>query len=154
MPGHARLWILAAACCGLARISLAEATLADCRHIAGDRERLACYDALADRADAGSPTPTAADLFGHDAVRSAAMARAAAGIGDTEAITATVTQARRDAYGKLVMVLGNGQTWEQIDTAPLPVKAGAEVRIRRAALDSYLLSLAAGGQGIRVRRRP
>jgi len=147
-------WLLAAACCGLARLAAADATLADCRGIADDRERLACYDALAGRAGAASPPPTAEDLFGHDAVESAAIARAAAGIGDTQAIVATVTQARRNAYGRLVIVLGNGQTWEQIDATALSLKAGAQVRIRRAALDSYLLSLAAGGQGIRVRRRP
>ena len=58
------------------------------------------------------------------------------------------------AFSRALRSTDDGQTWEQIDTTPLPVKAGAEVRIRRAALDSYLLSLAAGGQGIRVRRRP
>jgi hypothetical protein len=65
---------------------------------------------------------------------------------------ARVASVRLDANGKLVLALENGQVWSQIDSANLRIKAGEEVRIRRALLNSYLLTRAGGGAAIRVRR--
>ncbi len=91
-------------------------------------------------------------MFGRDVAEIATRAREAAGIGHTEAIDATLSRVSRNAYGKLVMVLDNGQVWQQIDSTPLAPKDGSHVQIRRAALDSYFLSTAEGGKSIRVRR--
>lgn len=147
--------------------------LQTCRAIADDAARLACYDRLADAADksntivsvteltpatapplppppASAPTPE--ELFGHDAVTSEEMMRQAAGIGRLEELDQRVTAMRRSPDGKLVLTLANGQVWAQIDSRRVRLAAGDEVRIRRAAMGSYLLAGADMTQGIRVRR--
>ena len=49
--------------------------------------------------------------------------------------------------------MSNGQVWTQIGTEGVRhVRTGGAVRIRRAALGSFLMSVEAGGAAIRVRR--
>jgi hypothetical protein len=91
-------------------------------------------------------------LFGHDAAQADEMVRRASGIGRLEEITAQVAAARVNPNNKLVVSLDNGQVWSQVDSPAPRIKAGDKVRIRRAALNSYLLSLAEGGRAIRVHR--
>ncbi|MBW7931063.1 MAG: hypothetical protein H3C57_07150, partial [Gammaproteobacteria bacterium] len=140
-------WLLAAACLALPGIAAAGATLADCRAITTDSERLACYDAVA------AGMMAAEDLFGHDSVRSAAELRIAAGIDELEASSATVVALDTDPRGRLLLALDNGQAWEQIDSGRLAIQPGTRVRIRRAALGSYLLGIDGGTGSMRVRRR-
>jgi len=126
---------------------MGEPTLADCRAIGSDAERLACYDAAA------AGMAAAEELFGHDSARNAAELRAAAGIGELEAITATVNSIATDPHGRLLLALDNGQHWEQVDPGRLAIQPGALVRIRRAALGSYLLGIEGRAGSMRVRRR-
>jgi hypothetical protein len=49
--------------------------------------------------------------------------------------------------------LDNGQAWQSVDSETnRNARAGAAVTIRKAFGESYLMSVAAGGPGIRVRR--
>lgn len=140
-------WLLAAACLMLPGIAAAGTTLADCRAITTDSERLACYDAAAVGMTA------AEDLFGHDSVKSAADLRVVTGIDEIGAISATVSALDTDPRGRLLLALDNGQAWEQIDSGRLAIRPGTMVRIRRAALGSYLLSVDGKTGSMRVRRR-
>ena len=173
--------ILACAALGLTSGTGASAgnPLSDCRSIAGDDARLVCYDALADKqaqsvstpepdgqspataaiaaaaappAPAALPPPSPEELFGRNAVQSDDAVRSAGGVGRLEEITATLAGVHVAPYGKLVLMLDNGQVWSQIDTTTLDVKNGDEVRIRRASLGSYLLTPADSNRAIRVRR--
>lgn len=140
-------WLLVAACLMLPGIAAAEATLAGCRSIAADSERLACYDAVA------AGMTAAEDLFGHDSVKSAADLRTAAGVDELEAISAIVDALDTDPRGRLLLVLDNGQAWKQIDSGRLAIQPGTRVHIRRAALGSHLLSIDGRTGSMRVRRR-
>lgn len=101
---------------------------------------------------AGARPPTPEELFGHDAVTSEEMVRQAAGIGRLEELNQRITAMRRNPDGKLVLTLENGQVWVQLDSRRVRLAAGDEVRIRRAAMGSYLLAGADMTQGMRVRR--
>lgn len=139
-----------------------------CSAIAGDSERLACYDAAVSRLQAaqtsgelvavertqvqqiqresfGFALPSLPRLFG-----GAAQGEAAA---SDEALQFEVASVRRRADGKAVITMANGQVWAQIDTGSSNrIRQGAGVTIRRAALGSFLLVPAAGGASLRVRR--
>jgi hypothetical protein len=142
--------------------------LSDCRNISAEAARLSCYDALADRqaqltvatsttaaASAAQTTPpslTAEELFGRDAAQSDDLVRRASDIGRLDEITAEVAGARVSPNGKLIVALDNGQVWSQVDSPAPRIRPGDKVRIRRAALNSYLLVPAEGGKAIRVHR--
>jgi hypothetical protein len=152
-----------------------DAGLAACRAIAADAARLACYDRLAGEASgpaaaplpaptpigpvptAGAPAqpapvPTPEELFGRDAVAAEAIVRESAGIGQMEELRQPVASVGRNAEGRLVIALANGQAWLQVDGPAPRLAAGEEARIRRAAFGSYLLTTPAVTRGIRVRR--
>jgi hypothetical protein len=122
--------------------------------------RLACYDALADASATPGPpapppaTPTATDLFGRDGSTAAAELATAAGVVELEELVATAAGVTRTADGRLRLDLDNGQAWLQADTRRATVNPGVEVRIRRAAFGSYLLSTTNSDRrsALRVRR--
>lgn len=110
-----------------------------CRSIADDRERLACYNALAgDNPSVSNPAPPASisaeSLFGRDAAQT--------GVSGVEI----------RADGKQSTSLQNDQRWEQIDGRPLRLVSGDLARIRKSSFGSYLLYKHSGGRSIRVRR--
>lgn len=161
-----------AACAALALVwgigARAGDALSDCRSIAADTARLACYDALVDgpaqpgRTTASDqPLPAAApaaalpspeELFGRDVGQSDEIVRRASGVGQLEEITATIEDVYVPTYGKLVLTLDNGQVWSQVDSSSLHLRTGDKVRIRRASLGSYLLGTSGSNKTIRVRR--
>jgi len=149
-------------------VSGAAGTLSACRSIAEDAARLACYDTLAEHpapvpaapaatmpalgAGEATPPPSPAELFGRVASQSEDIVLRAAGIEPIEEIRAWVTGVQLDPYGKLIVTLDNGQVWSQIDSPAPNLKSGDEVRIRRAAMGSYLLSKVDSKRSSRVRR--
>ncbi len=120
-----------------------------CRRVASDAERLACYDRLA--ATAAAPA-SPEELFGLDARASEQRLQAALGVVPPAELTATVITVARTAEGRLDLLLENGQRWVQVDSGALKIAAGDAVRIRPAALGSFLLQRGGTGRGIRVRR--
>jgi hypothetical protein len=178
-----RRWAVAAVVALLAGWTAARTAagsdLATCRAITDDRDRLACYDALP--APAASPrtgpidpglvtpgagpappsppsgswplAPTPADLFGRSSDAAAAELGTAAGVVPLRELTARLTAVERAPDGRLLLTLDNGQAWSQVDSRRATLQAGDEVRIRRAAFGSYLLSMIDDRRSaLRVRR--
>ncbi len=100
----------------------------------------------------GSASVSPEDLFGREETESRATIQKLFGLRDVDQIEATLAEVKRTPYGKLVMVLDNGQIWTQIDTNRLRVKPGDGVRIRTARLGSFLLEKQTGSLLIRVKR--
>ena len=104
----------------------------------------------ADRHPTHVTTPE--ELFGLEATATAELLQRERGDEPVDALEQTVASVAADRFGKLRISLANGQVWEQVDSDRLQLKPGDAVRIRRAAMGSYLLSLRTGGRAIRVRR--
>jgi hypothetical protein len=148
-------------------------SLYDCRAITDPAERLACFErqttALetaeterdirivsreevrrAQRGLFGLSLPNLGNLFGgDDDDDDENTAREADVIQEIEAV---IREVGRDASGRIVLVLDNGQRWIQTDTVGgRQPRAGQNVRIRRASLGSFMASVE-GRAGFRVRR--
>lgn len=92
------------------------------------------------------------ELFGKEDKESRDIIQKVFGVASIEEIESTVTEIKRSPYGKLVLVLENGQIWTQLDSAYLSVVAGDGVRIEAALSGSFLLEKQTGSRSIRVRR--
>jgi hypothetical protein len=69
-------------------------------------------------------------------------------------LTAKIDVAAFDAYGNLVALLDNGQTWVQTESMTLPrVKPGDDVEIKRGALGNFRMKLLRSGRVMAVKRR-
>jgi hypothetical protein len=126
-----------------------------CRSIASDSERLACYDAIADRSPSAqepSAAISAESLFGRDAAQTSAALQQQTGITPPQSLDTEIISIKARADKKLLISLQNGQQWEQIDGRPLHLVPGDPIRIRQAAFGSWLLYKQSGGHSIRVRR--
>jgi len=142
------------------------ATPEDCRVLADDARRLACFDAVfplrlavgqpvAAPANPGAvtqapasnpaPSPTAGPdpQFGFSMAQQRAAAGAAAPARAEERISARVTQLQRGSDGRFVVVLDNAQVWQQADSDwSVPPKLDERVTVRRGTLGSYMLETA------------
>lgn len=139
-------------------------TLLSCRALDEAEARLACFDsaaaafetaerqgevAVVDRAQARE---TRTRLFGFN-LNTANLFSGLRQDDPIEAVETVLTSARQDQDGKWIFVLEQGATWRQIDSerlTPRP-RPGASVRVRQAALGSYMLSVG-GARSLRVRR--
>lgn len=143
-------------------------SLAQCAQLPDDAERLACYDRLAGRAPSvptvatglaatQSSGPAPATAPARAAVVASEPAAAPDPVADfglsqqalkerdpdgwAESITGTVGSVAQSASGRYVVALDNGQVWAQTETNAHPVlKAGDVVKIKRAALGSFVLN--------------
>ena len=142
-----------------------------CQSIADDKDRLSCFDkavaTLKARETAGEvqTVDVAAiesiekEAFGFSLPSLPSLFRSQSGDAaqreSVSEITVPVKSARiQSVTGKVIVVLENGQTWEQTDTVKtnsFAVKKAKEARIRKAALGSYILSLD-GASGFRAKR--
>lgn len=136
-----------------------------CAAVAGESERLACYDAAVGRLRQAQNT---GEFVAVDRVQAEEIGRDAFGFslpslprlfgGDGEEplaeITLEIARIGRRSDGGRTFTMTNGQSWTQIDAAQSNSRArpGAQVIVRRAALGSYMMSLG-GGQALRVRRQ-
>jgi hypothetical protein len=126
----------------------------DCRSIADDTARLACFDAsvaelvVAEEkkeirfADKALVKETRKGLFGFSLPRIGLFG----GDGEEEQvkeIEAVVKSASIDRSGKYRIVMEDGAVWQQIDTTRLPrePKPGQKVKIRVAAMGSYFANV-------------
>jgi hypothetical protein len=147
----------------VSRPALFESLLA-CRGISAADARLACFDraseafdvaeqqgevAVVDRAQARE---TRTRLFGLNLEGANLWGRLRQD-DRIEAIETTLTRASTDGQGKAVFVLADGSTWRQVDSERIHgrMNPGAPVRIRQAAVGSFLLSVN-GARSVRARR--
>lgn len=136
-----------------------------CRTIADAGERLVCFDREVAAMDQAQ---TSGELVAMDRQQVRRTRRSLFGLGlpdlgifgdgnddeeETSRIESTVRSARRDAHGKWVIELADGARWAQIDSRELTLdpRPGQPIRIRRAALGSYLANVN-NQVAIRVRR--
>jgi hypothetical protein len=134
--------------------------LLDCRKLASDAERLACYD----KATAAMESATASgDLVSIDREQRRAARRQAFGFvlptlsflehgekeGEADRITATIAEASQDPYGKWVIKLDDGALWTQTEPEALgrrPHK-GSSVTINRGMMGSFFMTIDGQGAG-------
>ncbi|QKS01742.1 hypothetical protein F9288_20575 [Sphingomonas sp. CL5.1] len=136
--------------------------LVDCRAIADDKARLACYDgkvaAIAQAADAGDVV--VADktqikeakraLFGFGSVRLPLLGGSDKNGDAPSEIDAKIVRVRQIGYQKWEFALDNDMTWRQTDDEATYPRAGDTVTIKRAAMGSYMMKV--GPKFIRVMR--
>ncbi|MFT4252621.1 MAG: hypothetical protein QM608_09070, partial [Caulobacter sp.] len=138
--------------------------LLDCRGIADNDRRLACYDAAVDSITTAEKK---GDVIIVDRQQAQAARRQAFGLDlsalsifdrgeekeEVDRIVGEVTRAARAPDGRWVLTLADGAVWRQADDRELssPPKPGAKVEIRKAAAGSYLMNID-GQRAIRARR--
>ncbi len=121
--------------------------IARCAAITGSAERLACYDGLAQRP---APNPE----LGREQLPKPQTPAAAE---QDDSLTATVSNVSLTPTGRLVLVLDNGQTWQQIDGDSLRFAPGGKVESRQVTISrglfgSYNLIFAGQNALYKVRR--
>lgn len=129
-----------------------------CAGIEEDGARLACYDALGERAAAeplaqpvAPPPPPEPGLSPEERF---GMAAAVAAQEEPERISARIVRTTVDLHGKLIFTLDNGQAWKQVDQIRLIERKLEERRVvlSKGALGSYWMKPEDGGKKIRVQR--
>jgi len=140
----------------------AEDALITCRQIEDIAQRVSCYDDFVDtrfpmessdseKTESGT-IPDAQSLFGTNDAEAKRIVETSLAIEQIDNIVATVADVQESSTRKVVITLGNGQTWRQLDNHRLPLKAGQTVIIRKASLGSFLLEKESGSRAIRVKR--
>ena len=150
------------------RLPLAVQKLLDCRAVADNAGRLACYDASV--AELGRLI-SAGEIVVVDHERVAKVKRQAFGFslpslslfergeragekgGELQQISGNVASGYQRGDGKWIIELEDGGLWEQTDNEKLPVGAhkGSRAEVRKAALGSFFMNID-GQRALRVRR--
>ena len=139
--------------------------LRDCRSIADSASRLACYDRAAAALDQAVATrsvvvmgaeevrQTKRSLFGFSLPRLPFFGGKDDDSGAEREIEGSLASAAPTGYGRWRVRLEEGGVWETTEAASASNEpfVGAKVRIRRAALGSYLMNVGRS-RAIRVRR--
>lgn len=125
-----------------------------CASVTNPEQRLACFDK---EVAAMNQAQRAGDLVAMDRQQIRKTRRSLFGLslpdlglfsdsenddGPSEIVT-TIKAARQDSHGAWTLDLAEGGRWVQIDTRPFVIdpKPGQPIRIRRAALGSYLANV-------------
>lgn len=141
------------------------AALSRCLPLRSDPERLACLDSAARAIDAavnrgellivdrGQAAEARREAFGTNAAP-ADILQADRAEERIDAIETTLIRASQAGDGRWTFVLADGSVWTQVDTDRVRItnRTGEPVRVRRAALGSYMLVVGRSG-AVRVRRR-
>jgi len=122
----------------------------DCRPIADQQQRLACFDAaVAALAEAEAARQVVMvdreqirdaqrRQFGFEGLRIPFLD----GGGDApDEITTTVRGARELSNGKWTVDLAQGGTWRMLESTRIEPAVGQSVKVKRAALGSFLMSI-------------
>lgn len=135
-------------------------SVAACRSIAGDKERLACFDRAAAELDAqvASKAVIAVEReqirrekkgrFGLPPVDGATLADA--GEKTPEVIAGSVTNVRAQGEFLIITVAGAG-VWQATETSRLDPEPGDAVRLRKGALGGFIMTYGRN-RALRVRR--
>ena len=128
--------------------------LIDCRKLTDGAQRLACYDqtaAVLDQAEAKGDIVVVNREQARKVRRQAfgftlpSMSLFARGEKPEEIATTdgTIASAHKALSGKWVIKLEDGAVWSQIDTTEIPLdpKPGQPVKIKKASMGSYLMTV-------------
>lgn len=140
-------------------------TLIGCRAISGTEARLGCYDAATAALDAAERegqvvvvdraqvSAARRQLFGFD-LPSISLFDSGPVPERIDSVETTLTRAAIAGDGKWTFILADGGNWRQIDSERVSFRntPGQAVRVRRATLGSYLLTVG-GSRAVRVRRQ-
>ena len=139
--------------------------LAQCRSITGAEPRLACFDRTAAAIDEAERSKdlvvvdreqlrkTRRTLFGLTLPNLSVFGDDSPDQEGIERIDTTIAKVTQNGLGKWLFTLPDGATWEQIDSRNLSIdpRAGQNIKIRKAAMGSYLANVK-DQIAIRVRR--
>ncbi|MFN3537838.1 MAG: hypothetical protein ACK4Y4_10355 [Brevundimonas sp.] len=139
--------------------------LTACRAMTDQAARLSCYDAavealdVAERegevvvVDRNQVRESRRALFGFDLPSLPAFGRVAAAEEEVSSVETTLSRASRGGDGKWVFRLADGSVWRQVDSESVffANREGTEVRVRRAALGSFMMTVGSS-RAVRVRR--
>ncbi|WP_448582756.1 hypothetical protein [Thermaurantiacus sp.] len=139
-----------------------EAFLA-CARIAGDAERLACYDRTVAALSAEGKRLAAERAAAAEAAEKARATRVesfgARGVSPAQReeridrIEASIAETFTDSQRKLVFLLDNGQMWRQTDGVFLAiVRPGTPVSVRRATMGGFTLRIESLNRSVPVMR--
>lgn len=140
--------------------------LNQCRNVANDEARLACFDTAAAALDQGEKSgeviiiersqvqAARRDLFGFNMPSLPNLFSRGEADDAVNSIETALTRATQSADGKWVFQLENGAEWRQIDSMPVRFRnrPGEAVAVRNATLGSYLLTVGSS-RAVRVRRQ-
>lgn len=128
-------------------------SVVNCRSVQEAEKRLACYDAATARlsqatADKSVVVVTREDarktrrsLFGFNVPKLPLFSNDESADDTTDEIETVLKSARSDGYGKFTLIMEDGAVWRTTEAVRRMPKAGARIRIRRAALGSYMINI-------------
>jgi hypothetical protein len=139
--------------------------LVACRSVTAPEARLACYDAAAGALDSAQRqgevvvvdraqvSAARRQLFGFE-LPAISLFEQGPAPERIDSVETSLTRAVMGGENKWVFVLSDGSTWRQIDSERVTFQneAGQAVRVRRATLGSYLLTVGRS-RAVRVRRQ-
>ncbi|MCB1674680.1 MAG: hypothetical protein KDI01_00205 [Halioglobus sp.] len=160
---HIRLLLLplVLAWVGEASATTTEDRLRACAAIDAPQRRLQCYDSVVTTlagpgpAQGGSTAtpPSAPTTTDQGANPEAAFGKEHwEGERETASIAARVSAVSRDAYGKLVVALDNGQVWRQNKTEKVHIAVDDRIVIERGMLSSFFFQVNEGNRKIKFTR--
>lgn len=123
-------------------------SLIACTQLTADTIRLACFDreiaklrkSAGGASKSSESTPTPEQKFGFSGAQARALEPKPAQA-PPSAVHAQIVSVSEGANGRLMFVLDNSQTWQQIKLEPdFPVRNGQSVTISNGALGSFWLS--------------
>lgn len=120
-----------------------------------DKDRLACYDAIANKVDTEAVLKQAKkleasaknknELFGLEHKKYLTEDSA-------DKIEAKVVKAKKNPYGYIKLTLDNGQVWQQTAGRRFKVKTDDMVRIERSLLGSFKIYKSGSDTGFKFKR--
>jgi len=137
--------------------------LAKCSSIENALKRLVCYDEVVE--GSGMATAAASTPASRPASTPATEQSAASQPSDPErdfgkpkrsdeidVLAVQIESKRKNAYGKWVITLTNGQRWEQTDSETFMLPDDGKYQIERGVFDSFFLAREGLSKRIKVRR--
>ncbi len=134
-----------------------------CRSITASAERLACFDRASSALEAARIGNDIAvlsredvaekrrSLFGFPLPTTNLFGRAGEKMPDVQNLDSTVRSVERTGRDRWTVILADGSTWKTAEPSRFPPEIGDGVRIKRAALGTYLASFD-GTPSLRIAR--
>ena len=134
-----------------------------CSSIDDPGSRLACYDDVAGALEGGTAERSVAGAdrkVSPGTPRAASQPEATESFGkehwqsqrEVDTLESVVSAVEKDAYGKLVVRLDNGQIWRQVKVERVRIAVNDAVRIERGMLSSFFFVLPEGNRKVRFTR--